>query len=182
MTKDLLDHPWLYPDFRVRLRGLVQDVKKITGLEIRATDGFRTQVQQAKLYSSGRTVPGVKHTNAKPGWSWHNYGLACDFCFRGQDPYLSANPKRDELWEGFGKAARGLGLVWGGDFRAFKDRPHIELAYGLTLAECYELHNFGGLAAVWTMVDKIRGVKAEWKDGDLPLAPLHSPVNQGGIQ
>ena len=43
------------------------------------TQSIRTFEESAQLYAQGRTIPGAKVTNAKPGQSYHNYGLAIDF-------------------------------------------------------------------------------------------------------
>ena len=40
--------------------------------------GYRAKSEQAKLYFQGRTTPGRIVTNAKPGLSFHQYGVACD--------------------------------------------------------------------------------------------------------
>ena len=45
---------------------------------VEITEGFRSIEQQHKLYSQGRTTPGIIVTNAKGGYSYHNYGLAFD--------------------------------------------------------------------------------------------------------
>jgi len=41
--------------------------------------GFRSYEQQAALYSLGRSAPGRIVTKARPGESYHNYGLAFDW-------------------------------------------------------------------------------------------------------
>lgn len=42
-------------------------------------EGFRSNERQAELYCLGRTLPGRIVTNAMPGQSFHNYGLAFDW-------------------------------------------------------------------------------------------------------
>ncbi|WVE38856.1 M15 family metallopeptidase, partial [Priestia megaterium] len=49
------------------------------------TEGFRSIEQQHKLYSQGRTTPGIIVTNAKGGYSYHNYGLAFDIALLDND-------------------------------------------------------------------------------------------------
>ena len=44
----------------------------------RFTYTLRTFKEQDDLYAIGRTKPGAKVTNAKGGYSFHNYGLALD--------------------------------------------------------------------------------------------------------
>lgn len=42
--------------------------------------GLRTAAEQAALYAQGRTTPGAIVTNAPPGRSAHEHGLAVDVC------------------------------------------------------------------------------------------------------
>ena len=41
--------------------------------------GFRSSADQERLWEQGRTTPGPIVTNAKPGHSPHEFGLAIDF-------------------------------------------------------------------------------------------------------
>ena len=48
---------------------------------------------------------------------------------RGGPPHFSRAASVGTCWrEQFGKLAREAGLVWGGGWLVFKDRPHVELA------------------------------------------------------
>ena len=49
------------------------------GIYIRITQGLRTIAEQNALYAQGRTTKGNVVTNAKGGYSWHNFGYAIDF-------------------------------------------------------------------------------------------------------
>lgn len=49
------------------------------------TEGFRSIEHQHKLYSQGRATPGSIVTNAKGGYSYHNYGLAFDIALLDND-------------------------------------------------------------------------------------------------
>lgn len=97
------------------------------GHAIRVTHTLRTMDEQAHLYAQGRTLPGKRVTNAKPGQSAHNYGMAFDICFIGKYPYP---PEDDPRWLQLGLFGESLGLSWGGpngkgDNFTF-DRPHFE--------------------------------------------------------
>ena len=48
------------------------------GVRLRFSYTTRTNEEQNKLYSQGRTTKGIKVTNAKGGQSIHNYSLAFD--------------------------------------------------------------------------------------------------------
>lgn len=109
------------------------------------TDGLRTDVDQAILYGKGRKSyiyngkqygnPGVKIvTNAKPGTSFHNYGLALDFVTCdgfGKNIDWIVGPK----WKRAAAIAKELGFTWGGDWKSFYDAPHIEYNGGYTVSQ-----------------------------------------------
>lgn len=70
-------------------------------------------------------------TKARPGESLHCWGLALDAV-----PIVDGKPdwKYDpehpaDLFDEIAHEATNLGLVWGGNWRTFKDRPHIEYAW-----------------------------------------------------
>lgn len=124
----------LHPRVQPRAREFLTLANALAGaesLEVRIISGLRTYQEQAQLYAKGRTAPGPKVTNARPGHSNHNFGTAWDIgLFKGK-AYL---PKH-KLYTTIGQAARSLGLTWGGDFKSFKDTPHYEVPTGLTLAQ-----------------------------------------------
>lgn len=123
-SKDNLD-----PEFAKKL-ALFE--KKLEGHNIRVlmTDGYRSWQEQDKLYARGRTAPGPKVTNAKGGYSWHNFKLAADYAFVVNGKVTWSGP-----WDTFGKIARECGLEWGGAWESFKDRPHVQWTKGKTLAQ-----------------------------------------------
>lgn len=162
----------IYPDLSVRVIRAYVDIERITGFKPRVSCGLRTFEEQEKLFAQGRDkfgniVDRAKIvTNSRAGESIHHYGLAVDFCFQGADPFLSKVPNGSDVWNDLGRIGKAHGLVWGGDFRLFKDRPHFELTYGLSLQEIRRLYESNGLSAVWGMCDDIRGVPrgSEWFD------------------
>lgn len=101
------------------------------GLNFKITSGTRTFAEQAKLFAKGRTAPGPRVTNARPGSSWHNFGVAYDLTlFSGKNPVWES-PKYARA----GEIGEELGLRWGGRFKSLVDRPHFERPLGLTLAQ-----------------------------------------------
>lgn len=101
------------------------------GLNFKITSGTRTFAEQAKIYAQGRTAPGKIVTRAKPGSSWHNFGVAYDITlFSGKNPVWES-PKYTRA----GEIGEELGLRWGGRFKSLVDRPHFERPLGLTLAQ-----------------------------------------------
>lgn len=107
---------------------LFQKAMAKLGMPIKCTDGYRSIPQQNMLYDLGRSIPGTKKvTNARGGESPHNYGwngngLARDWVF--VLPHGAVTYKGN--WSIFGREAKKVGLVWGGGWLRFKDRPHTE--------------------------------------------------------
>ncbi len=102
----------------------------LLGYEMRITQGFRSIEEQNKLYAQGRTTPGKIVTNAKGGESYHNWGCAVDFVFRKQG-YDVPNT----VWQTFGKIGKKHGFAWGGDWKSFPDKPHLEMTLGYRLSD-----------------------------------------------
>ncbi|MDF2002688.1 M15 family metallopeptidase [Bacillus pumilus] len=104
------------------------------GIYVQITSGYRSFAEQNKLYAQGRTAPGKIVTNAKGGQSNHNYGLAIDYVL------LSADGKKalwtvNEKWRRVAQIGKSLGFSWGGDWKSFKDYPHLEMMGGMTLSQ-----------------------------------------------
>ena len=113
---------------------LVVPIIKEKGYDVRIISGLRSYEEQAALYAKGRTAPGPKVTNARAGFSNHNFGTAWDIgLFQGKK-YVTESP----LYKEIGTLGKTLGLVWGGDFKSIKDEPHFEVNTGLTLAQMRE--------------------------------------------
>ena len=113
---------------------LATDLAARHGLTVKIISGLRSYTEQDALYAKGRTAPGPKVTNAKAGYSNHNFGTAWDIaCFRGTR-YITEHAAYREI----GQAGKSLGLTWGGDFKSIKDEPHYEVPTGLNLAQMRE--------------------------------------------
>ncbi len=102
------------------------------GIDLVITQGLRTNEEQARLYAQGRTAPGPIVTNAPPGSSWHNFGLAFDVAVLKDGK--ATWPNDVGLWNQIGAIGKAAGLGWGGDFTSIKDRPHFEYHPGISLA------------------------------------------------
>ncbi len=101
------------------------------GVDVRIISGTRSYAEQNALYAQGRTKPGPKVTNARGGYSNHNFGVAWDVgLFKGTQ-YLGESP----LYKTLGPIGEALGLEWGGRWRTMRDEPHYELKTGLTMAQ-----------------------------------------------
>lgn len=99
--------------------------------------GNRTYAEQTALYAKGRTTAGDIVTNARAGFSNHNFGIAGDFgVFRGGAYLDNSDPKMAEkVHKACSLQAKGCGLEWGGSWRGFKDIPHYEFPSGLSMSQ-----------------------------------------------
>ncbi len=103
------------------------------GIYVLFSDGYRSNAEQNALYAQGRTKPGKIVTNARGGQSLHNYGLAIDM-FITNKAGTSATWPVGELRK-VAQIAKGLGFEWGGDWKTFKDNPHLQMTGGLSIAQ-----------------------------------------------
>ena len=135
----------VHPELSRRIHQLAD----MLSFDLRVTQGLRTYPQQDALYQQGRTQPGNIVTNAKAGYSMHNFGLAVDVV-----PYISGVidwSGKDEKWAEILAKAPSCGLAEGAQWRSFPDEPHL---YPI---ECPAnpddnvryLFTEGGLQAVW---------------------------------
>lgn len=94
------------------------------GIDARVIQGRRTMEEQRKIYAQGRSAPGRIVTNAKPGYSWHNFGKAFDIgIFRPDGSYVDDN---DDLLRFLGPVGEKMGLAWGGRWQ-HPDYAHFQL-------------------------------------------------------
>jgi len=124
------------------------------GIAILITCTLRSMEEQAALYAQGREniakvnelrklsgMPTIGHenrivTNAKPGYSLHNFGLAFDVV-----PLDGGKPIWDPshpVWLRIGNNGKGVGLEWAGEWKKFREYPHFQYSSGLTIAEIRE--------------------------------------------
>jgi len=151
VNKDLPDiYHGLHPNLTDKLLKM-KEIAEQEGYQIKLTQGLRTFKEQDNLYLQGRRgIKGErKVTNAKGGFSFHNYGIAGDWAFIVGDK-ISWDEK---LYQNLGRWASRVGLEWGGNWH-FRDLPHCQLP-GMTsiralLAE-YQANGGGenGIRSVW---------------------------------
>jgi peptidoglycan L-alanyl-D-glutamate endopeptidase CwlK len=104
---------------------------------VEVISGLRSWSAQAALYAQGRTKPGKIVTKARPGSSWHNYGLAIDLGLFRNGVYLDERKpaEADKLYAEIGKLAATHGIEWAGNWKTFAETPHFQVTFGLTLAD-----------------------------------------------
>lgn len=132
------------------LRDKINNLASVLPFEIRVTQALRSWNEQSALYEQGRSLPGNIVTNAQPGHSWHNFGLAVDIVPMGATgPDWNINHPD---WKTIHSSARALGLTCGADFRTFPDWPHLQLTGRFPDSpddEVRQLYKDGGIMGVW---------------------------------
>jgi peptidoglycan L-alanyl-D-glutamate endopeptidase CwlK len=161
----------VHPELARRVRLAITELNG-QELNIQVVQGLRSFDEQNVLYAQGRTAPGKIVTNAKGGYSNHNFGLAVDLCPFLSDgkPHWSAS---EGTWKAIGKAAERQGLEWGGRWKTFVDRPHVQLP-GLSVADCRALYRQGGLPLVWDRATKARAAAEGVTEAPAKLTPKGS--------
>lgn len=99
------------------------------GIDILVTCTYRDVYAQAKLYASGRTVPGPIRTNARPGESQHNNRRALDVVplINGKPLWDASNPENKALWLKVGALGEQAGLKWAGRWQGrLREFAHFE--------------------------------------------------------
>lgn len=144
----------LHPSVREEAREIFQKINQaLSGkASCRFTQTLRTFKEQDDLYAKGRTKLfsatnkriGIV-TKAKGGQSYHNYGLAIDFCLVIDGKLASWDYKKDfdndktADWMEVVNIFKSYGWEWGGDWK-FIDRPHFQKTFGLSTKELLKRH------------------------------------------
>ncbi|MEC5424633.1 M15 family metallopeptidase [Virgibacillus sp. C22-A2] len=118
-------------------------IKQAAAIEIDVviTEGTRSISRQNKLFEQGRSTGGNIVTHAKGGESYHNYGLAIDYALRNSngeiiwDIHYDGNNNGEPDWFEVAELAKGLGFEWGGDWSNFRDYPHLQMTFGLSISQ-----------------------------------------------
>ena len=103
------------------------------GTPVLITSTYRDNESQNELYAKGRTTPGPKITNVQGGHSFHQYRVAFDFVPLNEFAIPQWSTK--ELWDKCGLIGEACGLEWGGNWKTFVDRPHMQYTGGRPLAD-----------------------------------------------
>lgn len=138
----------LHPIVRDEAVQIFEAIDK-AGIHARCVYGVRTFAEQDALYQQGRTIPGKIVTNAKAGLSYHNYGLAFDFCLLHGDKMWSWDVNEDvdhdgkkdwleviEICEQFGWEA---GFRW----TQLPDGPHLQKTLGHKVQDLFTMYTTG---------------------------------------
>jgi peptidoglycan LD-endopeptidase CwlK len=120
----------LHPKAQALARTYLTTVRA-AGIDARIISGTRSYAEQNNLYKRGRFGnPPPRVTNARGGYSNHNFGIAWDVGIFENGTYLQESPAYDTI----ASLGAAPGLEWGGNWKTFKDRPHYQLAVPLPIA------------------------------------------------
>lgn len=103
------------------------------GIDVLIYCTLRDYKEQDELYARGRTTAGKIVTNARGGYSWHNFGSAFDFV-----PLIGGKPQWGDvsLYLKCGIIAERVGLEWAGRWSGkLKETAHCQFRNGLTLEQ-----------------------------------------------
>lgn len=141
----LLADPRVHPTARALFRAVLAELREM-GIPVAVVEVYRSPERQKMLYAQGRSDDHLRakgftaqeiaearqagHTAEKPivtkklTAGMHAQGRAMDVAFVVNGSRTYDVP--DSWWEAYGRIAKKYGLVWGGDWKTFPDRPHVE--------------------------------------------------------
>lgn len=129
----------LHPKFRNMVAELFTRAEKELGLNLYATSGYRTYAEQVALYNQN-------NSNAKAGFSSHNFGFAVDLNVRKNGNTILKKSSSNEAWKKSGvvSLAKSIGIDWVGDFGSYHDPVHFFLKpNGLSTSDLRALYDSG---------------------------------------
>ncbi|WP_029269614.1 M15 family metallopeptidase [Virgibacillus alimentarius] len=139
-NKDDDSYEQLHPIVSEKMEELLDKAAK-QNIHVVITETVRTMEKQEELYAQGRSSEGNIITYAQAGESYHNYGLAIDFAIENSqgdviwDTSYDGNNNGKSDWLEVADIAKELGFEWGGDWPNFKDFPHLQMSFGLSIEE-----------------------------------------------
>lgn len=130
----------LHPKVRKDVMDSITELALI-GIEFRIVQGLRTYAEQDALYASSRPpLNGPWKSDAKGGQSYHNFGLAFDFCLIHKDGSITfsltedVNHDKKTDFQQVIDCFKAKGWVSGADWKK-KDTDHLEKTFGYTFTQ-----------------------------------------------
>lgn len=159
----------VYPPLAEKIRATA-DALLVKRILVHVVQGLRTWAEQYALWEKGRNLngqivdPTAVVTHAKPGSSYHNFGLAVDcapFDIEGQPDWNASHP----AWQRMIAVGEAQGLYSGSHFKVLHDgvvypepdMPHFQLTGRFPSEpddEVLYLFKEAGLHGVWNEMDK----------------------------
>ncbi len=144
-------------------------LEKLMSCPIGVTQGVRTDAEQAALFAQGRNSLVVVNalrakvgwaslaldenikpvTDARPGYSWHPFGMAVDLVPEDQDTGAPDWNEKHPTWQEIVTKGESLGMVSG---ISWHDTPHLQMTGRFPVTptdEVRALMQSGGMQAVW---------------------------------
>ncbi len=157
----------LYPKYQSILSKVSQTLWK-EGLEFYIFQNYRSYAEQLALYLQGRDIhyniidKNKIVTNAKPGYSFHNFAVASDWVHKDKgkwlwDYYEPGTKILKQCWHRYGEICQDFGLIWGGNTIKIGDDwdfPHNQLKTKISLEEFRNLYAKGGLPLIFAKLDE----------------------------
>jgi peptidoglycan LD-endopeptidase CwlK len=145
MERIAMMHPKLRKEASEIYETILNELK--SDVQCRFSHTLRTFAEQKELYSLGRTKAGKIITNAREGFSYHNYGLAIDIVLiKGKvaiwdvESDFDGDGKSD--WMEIVQIFKEYGWEWGGDWK-FIDKPHFQKTLGYSVRSLYNMYMSG---------------------------------------
>lgn len=141
--KNILGSGENHPELTKRVERLLENANR-NGMNVVVYQGYRSKEEQAEIISKNPSA-----TKAKPGFSFHNYGLAVDVLFYDSKGQPSWDEKNE--WSGLGVLGKETGLEWGGDW-AMQDKVHFQYPPQTSIHKIRAWFNNGGLKKLWGII------------------------------
>src|SRR5438874_3293195 len=120
----------LEPAFRAKVQILLEKLKA-AGFKPKIFYGWRSVDVQQQLFREGKSQVQFSFHNAqKPDGTPNAYAADIIDQRWGWEDEAETNG----YWTALGKAAKSLGLVWGGDWKDFPDEAHVQSRQNSELA------------------------------------------------
>ena len=122
------------------------------GIDLLVTSTFRDVESQNELYAQGRTKPGGKVTNAKGGFSFHQYRCAFDVV-----PLVNGKAiwNDQKLWERIRDIGEAVGLESASRWKSFQEWPHFQNTNGLSVRDLLAMYGFGERHIDWSEAEEM---------------------------
>lgn len=146
----------VYPELADKVRAVDAEFQRQVGDHLEVVQGLRSWNQQQAIWLKGRDADGnvvnkdEVVTNAPPGHSWHEFGLAVDCVPRSLLPVKGWAPE-SILWGLITKIAESYGLSCGACWM-HKDLPHLQITGKFPVSptgEVRQIFKDAGMAQVW---------------------------------
>lgn len=126
----------LHPSYQGKFRQFIQAVEA-SGWKVIITSGYRSFAKQAQLKKENPS-------NAAPGRSKHNFGLAIDINAQSGSKWLrKASTKKQWLDSGIPQLGEKFGMKWGGTFANYWDPIHFEIPLDINTLVTQAQKQFG---------------------------------------